>query len=69
MRVKALDRHALDGALDGAAERNGLVADDRAWQCWATIRSGLSKGLLRPVDLDADHGPPGRRHRRKGGQA
>jgi len=40
---------------------NGLVAADGERQCWATIRSGLSKGLLRPIDLDADDRPPRRR--------
>ena len=54
--------------LYAAAVANGLVADDGARQCWATIRSGLSKGLLRPVDLDADAGPRGRRRRWKGEQ-
>jgi hypothetical protein len=52
----------------GALEQNGLVADDGQRQTWAIIRSGLSTGLLRPVDLDAEDGPPGRRRRRKGEQ-
>jgi hypothetical protein len=45
--------------------RNGLAADDGQQQAWATIRCGLSKGLLQPIDLDADDGPPVRRRRRK----
>jgi hypothetical protein len=40
------------------AEADGLVADDGPRQCRATICSGLSKGLLQPVDLDADDWPP-----------
>jgi hypothetical protein len=31
-----------------AAQLNGLVADDGQLQTWATIRSGLGKGLLDP---------------------
>ena len=45
MRFRGLDRHALDGA----AERNGLVADDGQRQCWATIRGGLGAGLQEPI--------------------
>jgi hypothetical protein len=54
----ALDQAAVEDALFAAAEQNGLVADDGARQCWATIRSGLSKGLQQPKDLDADERPP-----------
>jgi hypothetical protein len=54
----ALDQQAIEDALYGAAERNGLGAADGARQCWATIRSGLSKGLLQPIDLDANDRPP-----------
>jgi hypothetical protein len=54
----ALDQATVEDALYAAAEQNGLVADDGARQCWATIRSGLSKGLLQPKDLDADQRPP-----------
>ena len=61
----ALDQTAVEDALYGATERNGLVADDGQRQCWATIRSGLSKGLLQPVDLDADEWSPSPRPRRK----
>jgi hypothetical protein len=35
-----------EDALFAAAVRNGLVADDGQRQAWATIRSGLSAGLL-----------------------
>jgi hypothetical protein len=52
------DQAEVEDALFAAAEQNGLVADDGARQCWATIRSGLSKGLLQPKDLDADERPP-----------
>jgi hypothetical protein len=57
----ALDQGAVEDALYEAAERNGLVADDGQRRCWATIRSGLSKGLQQPIDLDADDQPPARR--------
>jgi hypothetical protein len=64
----ALDQVAVEDTLYGAAEQNGLVADDGARQCWATICSGLSTGLLQPKDLDADERPPrGRRSRRRRG--
>jgi hypothetical protein len=53
----ALDQAAVEDALYAAAEQNGLVANNGARQCWATIRSGLSKGLLQPKDLDADERP------------
>lgn len=43
----ALGQAAVEDALYVAALRNGLVADDGPRQCWATIRSGLSKGLGR----------------------
>ena len=61
----ALDQREVEDALYAAAEQNGLVADDGARQCWATIRSGLSKGLLRPIDLDADDRPPRRRRSKR----
>jgi hypothetical protein len=54
----AIDQAAVEDALYAAAEQNGLVADDGQRQCWATIRSGLSKGLQQPKDLDADERPP-----------
>ena len=41
----ALGQAAVEDALYAAAEQNGLVAEDGPRQCWATIRSGLSKGL------------------------
>ena len=34
------------------SERNGLVADVGQRQVWATIRSGLSAGLLQTAELD-----------------
>jgi hypothetical protein len=57
----ALAQSEVEDALYAAAEANGLVADDGSRQCWATIRSGLSKGLQRPIDLDADERAPPRR--------
>jgi hypothetical protein len=42
----------VEEALYGAAERNGLVTDDGARQCWATIRGGISAGLQDPLDPD-----------------
>jgi hypothetical protein len=48
----ALEQADVEDALYAAAERNGLVADDGQRQTWATIRSGLSKGLLEPKDLE-----------------
>jgi hypothetical protein len=45
-----LEQNDVEDALFGAAERNGLVRDDGARQCWATIRSGLSAGLQEPID-------------------
>jgi hypothetical protein len=47
-----LEQTATEDALYAAAERNGLVGDDGQRQCWATIRSGLGAGLLRPIDLE-----------------
>jgi hypothetical protein len=44
----------VEQELYAAAEANGLVADDGARQCWATIRSGVGHGLQHPYDLDAD---------------
>jgi hypothetical protein len=60
----ALDQHEVEDALYDAAECNGLVAEDGQRQCWATIRSGLSKGLQQPIDLDTNDGPS-RRQRSK----
>ena len=48
----ALEQADVEDVLYAAAERNGLVADDGERQTWATIRSGLSKGLLEPKDLE-----------------
>jgi hypothetical protein len=66
----ALDQREVEDALYGAAERNGLVSDpkDGPRKTWATIRSGLSKGLQQPVDLDADDRRPVRTRHRKGTQ-
>ncbi len=50
----ALEQGDVEDELYAAADHNGLVADDGARQCWATIRSGLSAGLQQPIDLDAD---------------
>jgi hypothetical protein len=58
----------VEDALFAAAERNGLVADDGPRRCWATIRSGLSKGPLRPIDLAADLRPPAHKRRRTPGK-
>jgi hypothetical protein len=55
----ALDQRDVEDALYAAAARNGLVADDGARRCWATIRSGLGVGLHQPVDLDASGHWPG----------
>jgi hypothetical protein len=44
--------------------RNGLVADNGKRKCWATIRSGLSKGLRRPIVGVQVDGLPGRRRSR-----
>jgi hypothetical protein len=59
----ALDQAAVEDALYGAAEQNGLVRDpkDGPRKTWATIRSGLSAGLQQPIDLDADDPPRPRR--------
>jgi hypothetical protein len=59
----ALDQAMVEVALFAAAERNGLVSDpkDGSRKTWATIRSGLSAGLQRPIDLDADDPPRPRR--------
>jgi hypothetical protein len=42
-----------------------MVADDGERQAWATIRSGLSKGLLQPIDLDGDEWSPSPTPRRR----
>jgi hypothetical protein len=57
----ALEQADVEDGLYAAAMRNGLVADDGERQCWATIRSGLSAGLQKPVDLDTDDRAPRRR--------
>jgi hypothetical protein len=62
----ALGQGAVEDALYGAAERNGLVAEDGQRQTWATIRSGLSAGLQQPIDLDADEHAPAQKRWRKG---
>jgi len=49
----ALEQADVEDELYAAAEHNHLVADDGDRQCWATIRSGLSAGLLQPINLDA----------------
>jgi hypothetical protein len=66
----ALDQGEVEDTLYAAAEVNGLVADDGPRQCWTTIRSGLSKGLQRPINLDADERPrsPSARRRRQHGR-
>ncbi len=50
----ALDQIYVEEELIAAAEANGLVTDDGVRQCWATLHSGLSKGLLEPIYLDTD---------------
>jgi hypothetical protein len=47
----ALEQRDVEDALYDAAGLIGLVDDDGDRQCWATIRSGLSAGLLEPIDL------------------
>lgn len=49
-----LDQIHVEEELIAAAEANGLVTDDSARQCWATIRSGLGAGLPEPIDLDVN---------------
>jgi hypothetical protein len=67
--ASVLDQAEVEDALFAAAEANGLVAEDGPRQCWATIRSGLSKGLQQPKDLDADDRPPRvQRARRRSGR-
>ena len=56
----ALEQRDVEDALYDAAELNGLVDDDGDRQCWATIRSGLSAGLLEPIDRTVDGVAPGR---------
>ena len=48
----ALDQSDVEDALYAAAERNGLVADDGQPRTWATIPSGLGKGLLEPKNRE-----------------
>ena len=67
-RTDALHHAAVEDELCAVAVANGLVADDGSRQCWATIRSGLNTGLLRPIDLDADSRPPARKRRRTTGK-
>ena len=50
-RGGALEQRDVEDSLYGAAELNGRVDDDGDRQCWATIRSELSAGLLEPIDL------------------
>ena len=57
----ALEQHDVEEALYAAAVANGLVADDGERQCWATIRSGLSKGAAA-----AGRPRPRRRRARRG---
>jgi hypothetical protein len=66
----ALEQDIIEHGLDAAAERNGVVSDDGERKCWATIRSGLSKGLQQRVDLDAGEWAPspGPRRRRRRNQ-
>ncbi|MGZ4610438.1 MAG: AAA family ATPase [Actinomycetes bacterium] len=45
-----LEENDLRDRLMVACHTNGLVAEDGARQCEATIRSGLSKGMLEPRD-------------------
>jgi len=52
----ALEQSVVEDALYAAAVRNGLVGDDGESQCSATIRSGLSAGLLQPSHI-AGEGP------------
>ena len=46
----ALDQSTAEDQLYGAAQHNGLVADDGDRQTWATIRSGIGAGLQSPRD-------------------
>jgi hypothetical protein len=61
----ALDQGEVDDALYATAERNGLVPTMASASAGATIRSGLSTELQRPIDLDADDHPPRRRRSRR----
>jgi hypothetical protein len=63
-RAGALEQAEVGDGLYAAAMRNALVADDGERKCWATIRSGLGKGLQQPNDLDADEQPRPWRPRR-----
>ncbi len=51
--IRAIWENEAEDMLFGAAERNGVLADDGERQAWATIRSGLGAGMLEPSDLDA----------------
>jgi hypothetical protein len=52
----AREQGEVEDALHVAALSNGLVRDDGERPSWATIRSGLGKGLQEPKNLDADRG-------------
>jgi hypothetical protein len=49
----ALEQAEVEDGLCAAAEVNRLVVDDGERQTWSTIRSGLSAGLQRTLDLYA----------------
>ena len=51
----ALDQGEVEDALHGAAERNGLVADDGQRQWLATIRSGLGAGARSRAVAELSH--------------
>jgi hypothetical protein len=48
----ALDQGDVETHCHAAAEQNGVVSYDGQRQTWATIRSGLGKGLLDSKDLE-----------------
>jgi len=54
----ALEQANVEDGLYGAALRNGLVNDDGERQTWATIRGGLSAGLLQPINVDGEARKP-----------
>jgi hypothetical protein len=49
MAAGPLDQSDVEDQLYAATVLNGLVADDGACRCWATIRSGLGAGLQEPA--------------------
>lgn len=51
VHVGAFSEGQVEAALFDAAERSGIVKEDGARPCRATITSGLSKGLQQPRDL------------------